>query len=158
VEERLTGLLQRETQTWRDLQDAARRQRAHVAAGNVSGVNEETGRMESLIGVLDEHAEVRRRLLRELGGEPLCTLSELESRMGRMPGPPLVRARAELLRTARGVASELVVNRSLLRRSLEGGEAFFQAVLAHLGEALPRCGEATTPHEGGPSIFLDEAA
>ncbi len=135
--EELGRLLERETALAVELRNALERQRAGVADNDQAGISAGTDRIAELVTSLQEARIHRRRLLADLGGDAATPLARLESTL-RAPLPATVdRARARLAEAADEAGRELAINRTVLVRALENGEAFLSAVMGVLGRETP---------------------
>ncbi|MBI5170864.1 MAG: hypothetical protein HZA61_15350 [Candidatus Eisenbacteria bacterium] len=154
----LTRALERETGTVRELREALLRQRAGVAADSAGAVNESCDDIARLLVAIEaakRHRAMRIEAVSPEGGVPLDSLERV---LGPALPESLVRARAELRREAQATAREAAVNRTVLARTVEAGEAFLQALFsgANTLEPVYRAGERR--EEDGAGHLFDRKA
>lgn len=141
----------------RQLREALVRQRAGVARNRPDDVHASCDDMGRVIVAL-EHARARRaRVLESLTGRPDTAWEGLvEALEGRVP-ESLARSRARLRADAEAVAREAGTNREVLRRGVESGEAFLQALFSNVAasDATYRPAEGD---DGAPGFLVDRKA
>jgi multidrug resistance efflux pump len=151
----LTAALRREVETVRSLRETLVRQRAGVAADSPDAVHASCDDIGRILVALDNAKRYRQALLAALvpGGEP--TFEALDAALeGGLP-PALDEARATLRAEAEETAREAAVNRTVLKRTVEAGEAFLQALFTGVAEpeAVYRAGERR--EDDGAGFLLD---
>ncbi|MDM7913673.1 MAG: flagellar export chaperone FlgN [Candidatus Eisenbacteria bacterium] len=154
----LISLLQRETRLIIELREVLIRQRAAVGAQDPDGVQASIEGVGRIVTMLAEARTRRSRAIQSLGISPSpSTLSQLETALGVDLPLPLLQARAALTREARSVVTEVSINRTVLRRAVETGEAFLQALFSCLSDPSPvyQAAERTEPRIAAPSVLLD---
>jgi len=149
--------LDRETEQVRALRAALLEQRAGVAAGAAERVNAAT---EAVGRVLDALGEARRRRIglseTWAGGAPPDPAAS-HGRGGR--ASELERARLDLRRAALEVSHEIAINRVVLRRAVENGEAFLQALFSAVAEPVAVYAPTERAEDGAASgVLLDRQA
>jgi len=117
------------------LGDALRHQRAAVAADQPEAVEASVAEISRLLLALRDARRDRARLLSDALG-PGPGVDALHQVLGTVP-PELVRAQADLHRVAVEVAQEAAINRGILRRVIESGEAFLQQLFSSASPASP---------------------
>jgi hypothetical protein len=133
----LSRILERETELATALKAALEQQRSGVAEGDQVSIHAGTDRIGELITGLQEARVHRRRLLAALGADDSLPLTRLESLLNAPLPTSVDRARARLAEAADGAGRELAINRTVLLRALENGEAFFHALFSLLGRETP---------------------
>jgi hypothetical protein len=150
--------LDHETEAVRELREALVRQREGVAGDSTDAVLGSCDDIGRLLVTLESSRRHRARLLSAMvpGAEP--TLDDLDrSRPGGLP-PALAASRDALRAEAEATAREAAVNRVVLQRTVEAGEAFLQALFAGAtGAGQPyRAGERR--EADGSGFLLDRTA
>jgi len=150
--------LARETQAVHELREALVRQRDGVARDSIPTVHGSCDDIGRLLVTLDSSRRHRTALLAELVPGPDPTLDALASAMGTSFPAELSEARVALRREAEAAAREAAVNRVVLQRTVEAGEAFLQALFAGAGGQDPvyRLGEKRD--DDGSGHLLDRKA
>ncbi len=131
-------------------------QRAAVAASDAA-------RLETLAGTLEPTLESLRRvraqredMTRAVGGDANEPLSTLAARLGPGAASPFETARVRITRAARAVARESRINRAVVRRVTEAGEAFLQELFGGEAPRTPSYDGSGARRDGAPSgAFLD---
>jgi hypothetical protein len=151
----LARVLVREADVVRDLREALVRQRAGVAADSTADVHGSCDDIARILVALDNARRHRASLLGHLAGGAPGTLEDLARELGGTLPPPLAEAAQALRREAEGTAREAAVNRTVLQRTVEAGEAFLQALFTDAGapEAVYRPGERRD--DDGSGFLLD---
>lgn len=154
----LTLALERETETVRELREALLRQRAGVAADSAGSVNESCDDIARLLVAIEAAKRHRAMRIEAVSPEAGGSLEALERALGPNAPEPLRRAHAELRREAATTAREASVNRTVLSRTVEAGEAFLQALFSgsNAPEPVYRAGERR--EEDGAGFLLDRKA
>ncbi len=154
----LTRALEREIETVSELREALLRQRAGVAADSAESVNQSCDDIARLLVAIEAAKRHRTMRIDSLVPEPGVSLDTLERWLGASLPRPLLDARVRLHRAAEATAREAAINRSVLSRTVEAGEAFLQALFS--GSAAPepvyRAGERR--EEDGAGFLLDRKA
>jgi hypothetical protein len=154
--EHLAQALERETELAVELRDTLRRQRAAVATCAVEAVTASVGDLQRVLLALEDAHRPRAAIVAEVTGDPSMALENLESRTGDALPPRLVTARARLREAAAEAAHEAAVNRVVLRRVVEAGEAFLQELFSSSSGPAPAYGPSdTSPPRGDPGFLLD---
>jgi hypothetical protein len=154
----LAAALIQEHRLIEELREALVRQRAGVATGDSELID---GSEYAIARTLLTREEARRRrgsLTAALMGRPGLALSDLELFVGALPAP-LLAAREAVRRAVEATAHDLAINRRVLRRALEAGDAFrqqlFSSVSDTMGAPIPSLPPAGS-RLSGP--FLDRTA
>lgn len=124
----LARALTREAGVVRDLREALLRQRAGVAADAVADVHVSCDDIARVLVTLDSARRHRATVLGSLVRETPATLEALARELGGSLPPELAEAALALRREAEATAGEAAVNRTVLQRTVEAGEAFLQAL------------------------------
>lgn len=136
---------------------ALRRQRAAVAADQPDAVEASAAEISGLLLALRDARRERGQLLAQLVAAPGAGIEALRDAFGAVPAD-LQRAQADLRLAAAEVAREAAINRGILRRVIESGEAFLQqlftAAIPMAPAYLPRPDESGPP---APVLFNREA-
>jgi hypothetical protein len=151
----LARVLAREAEVVHALREALVRQRAGVAADSTPDVHGSCDDIARILVALDNARRHRSSLLANLAGGTPTTLEALARELGGTLPPELAEAAAVLRREAEGAAREAAVNRTVLKRTVEAGEAFLQALFTDAGEpeAVYRPGERRD--DDGAGFLLD---
>lgn len=154
----LARVLVRETEVVRDLREALVRQRAGVAADSTADVHGSCDDIARILVALDNTRRHRASLLVALCGNASVTLEQLAKEIGGELPPALTEAALALRKDAESTAREAAVNRTVLQRTVEAGEAFLQALFTDAGEpeAVYRPGERR--EDDGAGFLLDRQA
>lgn len=154
----LATAFEREAQAVGELRDALARQRQGVATDSVAAVNASCDDIGRILVALDAARRARLALLGPLApaGEP--HRDALERLFGGSLPDVLADAHAALRTAAEGAAREASINRAVLRRTIESGEAFLQALFSNVAEPQPTYRGGERPGEGGPGFLLDRKA
>jgi hypothetical protein len=140
--EELASALDREAEVVQALREALIAQRTAVAANDAGSVDETSDAITRILLTLEQAKVYRTGILDAI--EPAAEKDQDLPAHGR-----LVTARARLRGAAESVARESRINREILRRAVETGEAFLQSIFS----------SATPPSlVYGPSDRKDEKA
>jgi hypothetical protein len=131
VDDLIRGL-EGEVRLARALREALVAQRAAVAANQPDAVEASVNQISDLLSSLRDARQERIRRVQELTGTPVLDPDALRERLGTVP-PALQHARADLQREAAAVAREATVNRGILQRVIQSGEAFLQELFRAAG-------------------------
>jgi hypothetical protein len=101
--------------------------------------------------MLEQARHRRSALVAALSGDPALPLERLETALRRPLPEALERGRAELRRAASDVAREASVNRVVLRRAVEAGEAFLQDLFSVGPFSAHVYGPGEEPRRAGPT-------
>jgi hypothetical protein len=154
----LVRALTRETDACRELREALLRQRAGVAADATGDVHASCDDIARILVTLEQAKRHRAAVLAAAAREHPPTLDGLTSAFdGTLPAP-LAEAAQALRREAEGAAREASVNRVVLQRTVEAGEAFLQALFTGTAapDAVYRPGERRD--DDGAGFLLDRTA
>lgn len=151
----LTRALRREAETVRELREALLRQRAGVAADSPGAVNESCDDIARMLVAVEAAKKNRAMRIEAIAPEAGASLGRLETVLGAQCPADLVDAHRDLRREAEATAREASVNRAVLARTVEAGEAFLQALFS--GSTAPdpvyRAGERR--EDDGAGFLLD---
>ncbi|MGH7741977.1 MAG: flagellar export chaperone FlgN [Candidatus Eiseniibacteriota bacterium] len=155
--EALTSSLARELALVRELRDALRHQRGGIAANRTDMVEDSIQQVGRILVSLEEQRRGRSQLLESMSGAPAESMSWIDA----LPTRPIALdgVRRELRDAAREVAHEVAVNHEVLRRSVEAGEAYLQALFSSVRGVEPcyRPGEATAA-EPATGVIMNRRA
>lgn len=112
------------------LRDELQQQRVAVSADDAGGVSASVESVSRTLLNIDTARQRRREALREAGLSRDLPLQDLERELGAPVPARLADAILRLQRAAREVARETTINRDVLRRAVENGEAFLQRLFA----------------------------
>jgi hypothetical protein len=134
------------------------RQREGVAADAIDAVNGSCDDIARLLVTLDSAKRVRMDLLGRLLPDGPRTIEAVAATCGGCLPPALAEASQSLRREAAAAANEAAVNRVVLQRTVEAGEAFLQALFAGAGDrdSVYRSGERRD--DDGSGFLLDRTA
>jgi hypothetical protein len=154
----LTRALVREAEAVRELHEALVRQREGVAADAIEVVQGSCDDIARLLVTLDGAKRSRMGILQRLVPDEPGSLEAVAAMCGGSLPPALAEASATLRRVAADAAREAGVNRVVLQRTVEAGEAFLQALFAGAGDPDPvyRAGERRD--DDGSGFLLDRTA
>jgi hypothetical protein len=155
----LAGALLRETALVAELHETLLAQRTAVSVQDVSAVQASCDSLARVLLTLREARTLRGRIVAALVGGDECPLESLEATLGCPVSPALEQARAGLRHAVEGVVQQVTVNHTILRRVVESGEAFLNALFASIDEptasyAAP--GERSA--ESAPAVLLNRTA
>jgi hypothetical protein len=156
----LAAELERETALVEQLRDALVQQRAGVAASSAEAVEASVDAVGRILLTLEEARRRRAALVGALAGDGPPALDRIEAAL-RAPLPAtLEQARARLRRAAREVTMETAINREVLRRALEAGEAFLQELFSSADAPAPvyHAPDAGEPKRTAAGVLLDRKA
>ena len=152
----LAGALEREAQLAVALRDALVRQREAVAASRADDVNESVEAIGRILLTMEEARRARAATMTSLCGDAPPPIDRLGEALGVTPPAELVAAGRALERAAREVVREVGINREVLRRAVEAGESFLQALFSTVDASCYRAPAAEeTPL---PGLLLDRRA
>ena len=140
----LRAALLREAELAVQLRDELVQQRGAVASGEPVSVDRSSEATSRLLLALDEAKRRRADIVAALTGDPAVPLDHLEAQLGQSLPPAVESARLTLRRAAADVSREASINRVVLRRAVEAGEAFLQDLFSG-GEPRPPSYGAQTP-------------
>ncbi len=154
----LTRALVREAETVRELREALLRQRAGVAADSAGAVNDSCDDIARLLVAVEAAKRNRTMRIESIAPEAGVSLDRLEAALGERCPADLLDAHRALKREAEATAREASVNRAVLARTVEAGEAFLQALFSGTSAPDPvyRAGERR--EEDGAGFLLDRKA
>jgi len=153
----LTQVLAREAKAASELREALIRQRAGVAADSSGAVHASCDDIARVLVALDASRRHRATLLAALVPGPAPTLVALTERLGGTLPPALADAAQALRAAAKSAAQEAGINRTVLQRTVEAGEAFLQALFSGTGDA-DAFYHAGDRREDGAGFLLDRRA
>jgi len=157
--ETLRELLVREAELATELRDELLRQRTAVAAADTAAVDRSSDAVSRVLLGLDESRRRRGELLEALTGDANVPLDRLESQLGGALPASLESARRTLRRAATDAAREATINRGVLRRAVEAGEAFLQDLFSGGAPQAPTYGATpTAPTPPAAGRILDRTA
>jgi hypothetical protein len=139
----LAESMEQEAEVARELREALLRQREGVATLDHAAVDGSVDAIGRVLHTLEQAKRRRIELVSTVTGSPDTALEELEGTLGVPLSAELLKARSRLRRAAQDVAQEVAINRAVLRRAVEAGEAFVQALFSTVSGPAP----AYTPSE-----------
>lgn len=154
----LARALDREAAAVGELGAALDRQRHGVATDSTAAVNASCDDIGRILVALDAARRARAALLAPLVREGEAPFEALERLFGGTLPEPVARARRSLRAAAETAAREAAINRVVLQRTLQSGEAFLQALFSNVAEPEPTYRAGERPDEGGPGFLLDRKA
>ncbi len=156
----LAVALEREATLTTQLRDALSRQRASVAIDDVAAVLSSCDEVSHVLLTLEEARRSRAAAMLKLTGDAEAGLAALEERVVGPLSERLTQARQSLRVAAGETALEAAVNHTVLRRAVEAGEAFLQALFSTTMEPEPvyRSGDRKDESAGGAGWLLDRKA
>ena len=157
--EALRGILLREAEFALQLREELLRQRGAVAGGDTVAVDRSSDATSRLLLSLEEAKQRRGEIVASLTGDATVPLDHLEAQLGHPLPIGVESARLTLRRAATDVSREAAINRVVLRRAVEAGEAFLQDLFSGTAPQAPTYGDAapTTPPSPAGRI-LDRTA
>ena len=157
--ETLGTILRREAELAVQLREELLRQRAAVADGDTAAVNRGSEATSRLLLAMDEAKQRRGEIVAALTGDSEVPLDHLEKHIGQPLPTAVESARLTLRQAALDVAREAAINRVVLRRAVEAGEAFLQDLFSGEQTQAPTYG-VTTPTSPPPPAgrLLDRTA
>jgi capsid protein len=141
-----------------ELRDALIQQRAGVASSEAAAVNASVDAIGRILLTLEEARSHRTGIVAALAGDPRLGLDRLEAALGAPLSARVEEARAGLCRAAGEVAHEVAINRAVLRRAVEAGEAFLQALFSATADPPAVYGSPQRREESGAAVFLNRKA
>ena len=144
----LTGTLEREAEAAGELRDSLVEQRAAVASGEARALDGSVDAISRLLLRLQELRRSRGEQLAALAGDAGLGIEQLAGELEVDLPPRLDEARRALRRAAGEVVREATVNRAVLRRTVESGEAFLQALFSAVAGPAPVYAPVPHPDEG----------
>lgn len=154
----LTRALDRERALVIELQETLVHQRAGVASSEAEAVNASVDAIGRLLLALGEARTTRTRIVAALTGDAALPIDRLEAALGAPLPPALETARAALRTAAEGVAHEVAINRAVLRRAVEAGESFLQALFSTAVDSPGVYGTTEHREEPAAGILLNRRA
>lgn len=154
----LVSTLQGEASRIRDLRDALAKQREHVATRDAAALQRGADDIARLLVAVDEVRRQRTATVAALAQDPGTPLSGLAARLGRRETPAFEHARLELERAAAEAQREATLNHQVLRRAVESGEAFLQALFSSVGDAGTTYGPEGRADASPSGVLLNRRA
>jgi hypothetical protein len=144
--------LERETEIVDELRGVLIRQRQAVATTQADAVNVTVDAIGRILLTLEEARRRRATMTQSLTGDAATRLDRLEAALSMALPASVADSRRRLRESAASVAREVAINRDVLRRAVESGEAFLQALFSATGLATPVYG--TGEKDESPSGML----
>jgi hypothetical protein len=154
----LALVLEREARAVGELREALSRQREGVARNSTGTVNSSCDDIGRILVSLEAARRARAALLGPLAQPGEAPMDVLERAFGGAMPEPLAAARRTLRGAAEAAAREAAINRVVLRRTIESGEAFLQALFSNVAEPESTYRAGERPDDGGPGFLLDRKA
>lgn len=126
----LARALRDEAAVLEQLRDALERQRGSVAANDNDALDASVRAVTRTVHTLEEARKRRAAIIRYLTGDEELPLMRLEHFLGEPLPLELDTARSEVRSAAQLVAREAAINRIVLRRAREAGDAFLQELFS----------------------------
>jgi hypothetical protein len=154
----LARALMREAEAVGELHEALLRQRAGVAADSTADVHGSCDDIARILVTLEQAKRHRLALLQTATGPAPATFESLAQAHGGTLPEPVAEAMQALREAAKGTVREASVNRVVLQRTVEAGEAFLQALFTGTADtgAVYRPGERRD--DDGAGFLLDRTA
>ena len=154
----LARVLSREAEAVRELREALVRQREGVAGNAIGAVNGSCDDIARLLVTLEAAKRLRVGMLDRLVPGGPGTLEAVAAQCGGALPPALAEASLVLRREAAEAAREAAVNRVVLQRTVEAGEAFLQALFASAGDRDSVYHPGERREDDGSGFLLDRTA
>ena len=155
----LRGILLRESELAMQLREELLRQRGAVADGDAAAVDRGSDATSRLLLMMEEARQRRGDIVASLTGDANVPLDHLETHLGQPLPAAVESARLTLRQAAMDVSQEAAINRVVLRRAVEAGEAFLQDLFSGGATPTPTYGAAApTPPPSHPGRLLDRKA
>ncbi len=146
----LAECLEEEARLVEALRDALLQQRAAVAADRPEAIQAGVEEMARILLALAETRRRRSERLADLCGDGATPMDRVADILG-VPLPPAVEsARLHLRRLASDTAREAAINREVLRRAIEAGDAFIQQLFSGAAPPSTAYGSAEARRGEGP--------
>lgn len=152
----LSRALDHESRIVEELRDTLIRQREAVASTSADAVNATVDAVGRILMTLDEARRRRAVIVGALTGDPATRLDRLEATVPEVPAE-LAESRRKWREAAATVAREVTINRGVLRRALESGDAFLQALFSTTATGTPVYGTRERD-ESPPGVLLNRRA
>ena len=157
--EALRLVLLRESELAVQLRDELLRQRAGVAEGNAPAVDQSSDATSRLLLSMAEAKQRRGEIVAAMTGDADVPLDSLAAQLGQPVPAAVESARLTLRQAALDVSREAAINRVVLRRAVEAGEAFLQDLFSGGEPQSPTYGAtAPTPPPSPAGRLLDRTA
>jgi hypothetical protein len=154
----LARVLMREKEAVRELREALVRQREGVAANAIAAVHGSCDDIGRLLVTLDAAKRLRMERIARLVPDGPGTLEAIAALCGGELPPDLAGASQALRREAAEAAREAAVNRAVLQRTVEAGEAFLQSLFASAGDRDSVYYPGEHREDDGSGFLLDRTA
>ena len=154
----LAALLDREAVAAEQLVAVLLEQRGAVAANQPEAVNATVDAIGRILLALTEARERRAALNLEIAGEREVPLDRLVERLGVPLSREFVEARVRLRRAAEDVTREATINRAVLGRTLQAGQAWLQALFSTAFDPTPGYRADDRSEPGTPGVLFDRSA
>lgn len=135
--ERLVNSLEREVELLRELSTILEQQRQGVARNDSPAIESSIQALGRTILTLEESRRQRRSVLALLGDTEEVGLNELEAHLGHAIPPELSKARTAVQQAAAVASRDLAINRAVLDRAVQAGDAFLQRLFSTASHATP---------------------
>jgi hypothetical protein len=156
--ELLATALAQEERLIHELADVLERQRAGVAADDAAGIDDSVRALSRTLLMLDEARRQRTDLVEQLTGDADLPLASLELRLGGSLPASVLAARQRVREAAERAAREVRVNQNVLRRAIEAGDAYLQALFASAGDGTPVYSPGARGAEPRQGLLLNRTA
>jgi hypothetical protein len=159
LQDELAHALLRERSLVQELHETLLAQRAAIAANDIAAVQAGIEALPRILLTLGEARELRGRIVADLTGATDCHLEDIEAILGRELPAGLCQARATLKEAVEAVVQQVAINHTVLRRAVENGEAFLQALFASAGEpSKTYTAVESRGQDAGPAVLLNRKA
>lgn len=152
--EELATALEVEIENVEQLCDALLRQRAAVAADQTEAVNASVDDIGRILLALGEARRRRAGIVTTLTGDGEMALEQVGQVLGLPLPAALEQARLRLRRAAGDVIREAAINRGVLHRAIESGEAFLHQLFSATMDPPPVYGPPEHGSEAGNTGVL----
>jgi hypothetical protein len=156
----LTGTLEREAEAAGELRETLIEQRAAVGSGDARALDASVEAMSRLLLRLQELRRSRGVQIAALAGDPELGIEALVPALELALPPRLDEARRALRRAAADLVREATVNRAVLRRAVESGAGFLQALFSAAAGPAPvyRAAPRSDPRPAREGLLLNRKA
>jgi hypothetical protein len=150
----LAAALRRETRIVRELHHALVRQRGAIAAASPEIINGTVDEIGRILFTLQQARNRRNQVLGDIGGMAPPSLERLDEAYEADTLRRVEPERSELRRAALEVAREAQINRTVIARAVESGEAFLQAIFSATSDPPAGYAAARKPHAADGAAIL----
>ena len=154
----LATALDEEAALAESLRDALTQMRAAVAGGTPGPLDHEAEALGRILHTLQEARRRRGSILAALAGDEAFPLDGLARGLEVASPPALDAARLRLRRAGEAVVREATINRAVLRRALEQGDHFLQALFSAATAPAYGPAERASGRTAGAGVLFNRRA